>query len=314
MELHGWIRSTYWVRRNWRRFETCSDLPLTSFAAISGSASLSAVAPLALNNFNLFNPVSGTTTGTWSFDEGSQPACFSGAAQCTPIWTNQSRMVNNYLAGTNTQTSFGLSHDQYSRSFLGFDASNPYTFQMRGYGTPDGTGYFTAKLVPLQMTSANGCTGSYSSGWQLFTENKSTANSTDTSTPTAVFDCLGSFGVGSISYASGNGFYVDKNGNTTAHNLTLTGSCSGCALSATTSSIGGSVLALNACSTTTVSVPGATTAMAVFVSPVVDPNSAGSRLYDWYGYVSSANTVTVKVCALAAGTPTTSTYNVRVIQ
>jgi hypothetical protein len=34
----------------------------------------------------------------------------------------------------------------------------------------------------------------------------------------------------------------------------------------------------------------------------------------WRPYVSAAGTVTVKVCAAVAGTPTASTYNVRVIQ
>lgn len=32
------------------------------------------------------------------------------------------------------------------------------------------------------------------------------------------------------------------------------------------------------------------------------------------GYVSSSGTVTVQVCAIVAGTPTSTTYNVRVIQ
>lgn len=35
--------------------------------------------------------------------------------------------------------------------------------------------------------------------------------------------------------------------------------------------------------------------------------------FDVRAYVSGAGTVTVKVCALVAGTPTATTYNVRVL-
>ncbi|WP_124485670.1 MULTISPECIES: hypothetical protein [unclassified Burkholderia] len=81
-------------------------------------------------------------------------------------------------------------------------------------------------------------------------------------------------------------------------------------LSGTSSSIGGSSLAAGACASTTVTITNATTGMAVSVAPVTYP---GDGFY-WRGYVSSANTVTVSVCAAAAGTPTASTYNVRVLQ
>ncbi len=80
-------------------------------------------------------------------------------------------------------------------------------------------------------------------------------------------------------------------------------------LAGTTGSIGGGSLAAGACASGTVSVTGSTTAMAVAVSPVTFPGEG----YVWQGYVSAAGTVTVKVCAIVAGTPTASTYNVRVI-
>ena len=82
------------------------------------------------------------------------------------------------------------------------------------------------------------------------------------------------------------------------------------ALSATTSSLGGSALAVGACTSGTVSVSGATTAMAVSVSPAADPGAG----FAWMGFVSSSGTVTVRVCAIAAGTPASTTYNVRVLQ
>lgn len=81
-------------------------------------------------------------------------------------------------------------------------------------------------------------------------------------------------------------------------------------LSGTSASIGGSALAAGACSSATVTVTGATTAMAVEASPVTYP---GDGIF-WHGYVSAAGTVTVKVCAAAALTPTASAYNVRVLQ
>lgn len=96
----------------------------------------------------------------------------------------------------------------------------------------------------------------------------------------------------------------------TAPSLTLQGVSVLPNLSGTTGSIGGSSLAAGACSTGTVSIAGATTSMAVVATPATYP---GASFY-WHGYVSSSNTVTVAICAAAAGTPTSSTYNVRVAQ
>ena len=81
-------------------------------------------------------------------------------------------------------------------------------------------------------------------------------------------------------------------------------------LTGTSGSIGGSALSAGACASGTVSVSGATTAMAVSVSPAADPGSG----FAWMAFVSSSGTVTVRVCAIAAGTPASTTYNVRVIQ
>ena len=81
-------------------------------------------------------------------------------------------------------------------------------------------------------------------------------------------------------------------------------------LAATTGNIGGSALATGKCASGTVAVAGAATNMTVSVSP---NTYAGDGFIPW-GYVSANGTVTVKVCAQAAGTPGSSTYNVRVIQ
>jgi hypothetical protein len=81
-------------------------------------------------------------------------------------------------------------------------------------------------------------------------------------------------------------------------------------LAATSTAIGGGSLAAGACASTTVTVTGATTAMVIDVTPVTFPGAG----FFWKAYVSASNTVTVEVCASVVGTPTSSAYNVRVIQ
>jgi hypothetical protein len=78
----------------------------------------------------------------------------------------------------------------------------------------------------------------------------------------------------------------------------------------TSSSIGGSALLAGACASTTVSITGLTTAMTLITTPVTYP---GDGTF-WHAYASAAGTATVKVCESVAGTPTASTYNIRVIQ
>jgi hypothetical protein len=80
-------------------------------------------------------------------------------------------------------------------------------------------------------------------------------------------------------------------------------------LSGVSSSIGGGALLAGACASTTVNITGATTAMAVEATPVADP---GAGNY-WQAFVSSTGVVTARVCAAVAGTPTATTYNIRVI-
>jgi len=81
-------------------------------------------------------------------------------------------------------------------------------------------------------------------------------------------------------------------------------------LSGTSGSLGGSALTAGTCSSTTVTISGATTSMTATASPASDPGSG----YYWLAFVSASNTVTVRICAAASGTPTSTTYNVRVIQ
>lgn len=82
------------------------------------------------------------------------------------------------------------------------------------------------------------------------------------------------------------------------------------ALSATSVSIGGSPLIAGACATAVATVTGATTSMAVISTPATYPGDGTV----WMAYVDSPDSVTVKVCAIIAVTPTSSTYNIRVMQ
>lgn len=87
------------------------------------------------------------------------------------------------------------------------------------------------------------------------------------------------------------------------------------ALTGTTCSIGGALLAAGGCSAGTVSITGATTSMAVAASPASGTNpDPGSLGVYWRARISSANTITVNVCTPLAGTPTADTYNGRVLQ
>lgn len=78
------------------------------------------------------------------------------------------------------------------------------------------------------------------------------------------------------------------------------------ALRGTTATIVGTLLAVGSCDTGTATVTGATTGMHASASPVTDPGIG----IIWHAMVSSANTVTVKECALVLGTPNNTAYNV----
>jgi len=80
--------------------------------------------------------------------------------------------------------------------------------------------------------------------------------------------------------------------------------------SATSASIGGGALSAGACASTATTVTGAASGMAVVATPTTYP---GDGNY-WVSYVSASNTVTTKICAAVAGTPTASTYNIRVLK
>ena len=126
---------------------------------------------------------------------------------------------------------------------------------------------------------------------------------------------VNSFNVGCAHFNwgfSGSNYYAFTGTPSAARTITWADSSGTPALvlSGTSGSLGGSALTAGSCSSTTVSISGATTSMTASATPASDP---GAGFY-WQALISSSNTVTVRVCAVAAGTPTATTYNVRVIQ
>ena len=91
--------------------------------------------------------------------------------------------------------------------------------------------------------------------------------------------------------------------------LNISGGGTGAVLSGTTAAIGGSQLLIAQCTSGTATVAGAGVTMPAVASPATYP---GDGIF-WDSQVTSANTVTVKVCSLATLTPTSSVYYVRVL-
>jgi hypothetical protein len=82
-------------------------------------------------------------------------------------------------------------------------------------------------------------------------------------------------------------------------------------LAGTTASIGGGSVTAGSCATGTATIAGA----AVTAVPIAAASTSGApgAGFAVLAQVTAANTVTVSVCALVTGTPTASTYLVRVI-
>ncbi len=81
-------------------------------------------------------------------------------------------------------------------------------------------------------------------------------------------------------------------------------------LSATSGSLGGAPILAGQTITIATSVLGATTAMVALASPVTYPGDG----FNWDAYVDTADSVTVRLTAVLAGTPNASLYNIRVVR
>ncbi len=83
-------------------------------------------------------------------------------------------------------------------------------------------------------------------------------------------------------------------------------------LSGLSSAIGGSALILGQQATTTVSITGASAAIADGAVVQVTPTGDVGDGFVWTGSLTAADTITVKVICVVAGTPASLTYNVKV--
>lgn len=135
---------------------------------------------------------------------------------------------------------------------------------------------------------------------QLVANNGADKITTDTTHTTTISNSNGTVLGAATGGGQGNGTL------NTAGNIFINGAP--VLLSGTSGSLGGGALAAGACASTTLTVTGATTSMVATLSPNTYP---GDSAY-WKARVSAANTVTLYVCEAVAGTPTASTYNVRV--
>jgi hypothetical protein len=124
----------------------------------------------------------------------------------------------------------------------------------------------------------------------------------------------GDIGIGNGSVISGHDMWVAWAYIDIAPNMPIGTKVGGTPVATTIAgispSVGGSALAAGACSLVSSSFTGASVGMAVMATPNTYPGDA----FYWRAWVPSTGTVNVTVCAAIAGTPTASTYNVRVIQ
>ncbi|VWB75866.1 outer membrane autotransporter [Burkholderia lata] len=193
-------------------------------------------------------------------------------------------------------------------------------------GNLDSTGYgnfggaVSAPNMVLNQAAGNFRSFFWRSGgsnrWELVANNSAeTGSNTGTNIALNRYSDAGTLIDAPISVARSTGLVsmpdgATIGGTTATSALTVNGSSILPNLSGTSASIGGSALAAGACSSGTVSITGATSSMVARATPVTYPGDGNL----WEAYVSAANTVTVKVCAIVAGTPSASTYNVRILQ
>lgn len=223
------------------------------------------------------NPTIGTTASNLTLASAGQAVSISGSSAPGLI-------MNNSGAGTDLKNYY-ISN---SGNFAITAANDGVNSTTNAYIITRGTTYNVASHTWYTSTVA----GTPVQGLQL--------------TPTALNVSSGiNLNVAGLSASSATCTDGSKN---------ISTSCSGIVpavtLNGTSGSIGGGALLAGACSSGTTTVTGATTSMVALADPNTYP---GDGAY-WDAYVSSANTVTVKVCATVALTPTASTYNVRILQ
>lgn len=210
----------------------------------------------------------------------------AGTSGAVPYFNGVSSMASSALLG------------QHAVMLGGGAGAAPYTLGSNGTSgqvlTSNG-----ASADPSWTSAAAGTVTSVGSGHGL-----TGGPITSTGTIAAVDATSGVAGIvtpdtNSAHYLSGAGTWTTPPGTTPAP------------LVATTGAIAPGSLAAGTCGSGTVAVASSTTAEGVVATPASYPGDG----ITWMGYVSTAGTVTVKVCNFTSGalTPASTAYNVRVV-
>jgi len=293
---------------------------LTTTSSINGGADINATGvvnangagvPLSGNTYNS-GSIAGTITGT----TGSCTITYTGGGAVAP---NQGTATLNFASGTPQSTLVGMATGSGYTSLPTAASINTMSCSGVTVGPPATIGVTVPYLTPgcVHMQDGLGddmgiCAPSSGANvlWNLPSSAAPGANyvmtvdgSNDLQWSGAPMSLAGAF--------TTSGAYALTLTTTGSTNVTLptTGTLAA-VLSGTSGSIGGTALS-NSCSTDTVTISGVSSSMAVAVSPAGDITTGGTVAFSVFG-VPGSGSVTVYVCG--TGTPTTTTYNVRVIR
>lgn len=286
------------------------------------------VTSIASSNYLLGGTI--TTTGTLSVDTAGLLVAFGNYTadksiltyDAELIWQNSSTQLTLKNNNTNISLNFGSFFINTAQNRTGIGISNPGS-ALDVSGTINGTTLLQGgKSVCLgdgtncPSTSNSSSRGGNVSGGGSTGYIPKMSNSTDITNSIMqdtgiLINVSGNMTIGTGGNLTGGtliaaaGTQLILNGskvNVTAGIFAIKGNVTG--------SIGGGALLAGACASGTTTIAGATTTgMVAFATPETYPGDG----FPLQVYISSANTVTVKVCAEVAGTPTASLYQVRVI-
>lgn len=266
----------------------------TGFNNVASAWSLVSTSPLSNpNQNNLFFGAIGDTSGTYNWTiTDSKNSYFVN------VWgaTQQSITVNTFAAGVILQSS-NVNGVYFTGGAFINNNNNGVVINDTGGSAPTNIGFVNVQFG----SNANGSNGNgrAAGGGSGLSWNGASNHIRVTG---------GGFEGNSTSAINTSGATGTDNCVTNAVGTQNVG-C-GIPLSGTSGSIGGGALIAGQCASGTATVTGATTSMVA----LADPNTYPGDGTIWDAQVTSANTVTVKVCAIIALTPTSSTYNVRVLQ
>jgi hypothetical protein len=250
----------------------------------------------------------------WDYGYTSSQASYSYNA-----FTNHNAFMGNIVLGSMDTSSDGGTRNSwwnFSKNYQwfdlagGFHALGPSSFGITSVPeidmTDSGSNLWKIQPTTLGFNVVLPGTGANTwLGWNSVTTNQSIAQqfvggNLLTSDPSCT---SGSYWIDPIA-GSTNNWRMCSNGTLSTLPTATT------PLTGTTASIGGDLLAVGCTNETTLTVTGATTAMACVISGTagnpanVQPQCA----------VTAANTVTPQLCTAVAVTPTARTYNVRILQ